>query len=197
MKALYLTLSLMLSATATGIGMPWPGYIVSKNSIKLTGHIGAVNHQARSSTVTFINGFGDVYVIEAERIKGFAFKANGVLYAFESKKLPRRYRFLRILHKSGPMELFVLTDETNYAWGPAYRSAPDESLAYWVRPRGAARLFKIGRWGFRRKMRRLLRPYAPELAKKIGQRGYRFDDMPAIIEAYNERLPPKPKPIEL
>jgi hypothetical protein len=58
-------------------------------------------------------------------------------------------------------------------------------------------MVKVSRWGFRRKLRRLLGPKAPALAEKIGQKGYRFDDMPRIAEIYNHLLTPRPKPIEL
>jgi len=177
--------------------MPWPGYIMSKNGKQLTGHIGLMQHQARTSTVVFINGFGDVYEIEAERIKGFAFEANGALFAFESKALQQAHRYLRILHKNGPMELFVLTYDSNMSWGFTGQALPIEQRSYWVRLNSQKEMVKISRWGFRRRLRRLIGYTAPALAEKIGQKGYRFDDMPAIAEIYNQLLTPKPKPTEL
>lgn len=177
--------------------MPWPGYIVSKNGKKLTGHIGVMQHQSRTSTIVFINGFGDTYEIEAERIKGFAFEAQGRLYAFESKKLHQANRFLRILHKNGPMELFVLTYDSGATWSYTLQTLPSIQRSYWVRLQGTDGMVKITRWGFRRKLRRLLRPMAPTLAEKIGQKGYRFDDMPRITEIYNHLLTPRPEPIKI
>lgn len=178
-------------------GMPWPGYIVSKNGKKLTGHIGVMQHQARTSTVVFINDFGDTYEIEAERIKGFVFEANGVLFAFESKALHPAHRFLRILHKNGPMELFVLTYDSGATWEYTLQTLPSIQRSYWIRLQGEEPMVKVSRWGFRRKLRQLLRPKAPALAEKIGQKGYRFDDMPGIAEIYNQLMAPSAKPIEL
>lgn len=190
-------LALLLCCPLLLYSMPWPGYIMSKNGKQLTGHIGLMQHQARTSTVVFINGFGDVYEIEAERIKGFAFEANGALFAFESKALQQAHRFLRILHKNGPMELFVLTYDSDMSWGFTGQVLPIEQRSYWVRLNHQKGMVKISRWGFRRKLRRLIGYTAPALAKKIGQKGYRFDDMPAIAEIYNQLLTPKPKPTEL
>lgn len=190
MRHFYLTL--LLCSPLLLYSMPWPGYIVTKNGKQLTGHIGAITHQSRTSTVVFINGFGDVYRLEAERIRGFAFEANGALFAFETKVLQRAYRFLRILHKNGPMELFVLTYGSDMNRGFTGQALPIEQRSYWVRLNGQKEMVKISRWGFRRKLRRLLRYTAPALAEKIGQKGYRFDDMPAIAEIYNQLLSPKP-----
>ncbi|WP_293571466.1 hypothetical protein [Phaeodactylibacter sp.] len=177
--------------------MPWPGYILSKNGKKLTGHIGVMQHQSRTSTIVFINGFGDTYEIEAERIKGFAFEAQGRLFAFESKDLQHAHRFLRILHKNGPMELFVLTYDSGSSWAYTLQTLPSIQRSYWIRLQGEETMVKVSRWGFRRKLRRLLGPKASALAEKIGQKGYRFDDMPRIAEIYNHLLTPRPKPIEL
>jgi len=195
MRQFYLTL--LLCCPLLLHSMPWPGYIMSKNGKQLTGHIGLMQHQARTSTVVFINGFGDVYEIEAERIKGFAFEANGALFAFESKALQQAHRYLRILHKNGPMELFVLTYDSNMSWGFTGQALPIEQRSYWVRLNSQKEMVKISRWGFRRRLRRLIGYTAPALAEKIGQKGYRFDDMPAIAEIYNQLLTPKPKPTEL
>lgn len=195
MRYLYVALLLLLPFMLSS--MPWPGYIVSKNGKQLTGYIGAITHQARTSTVVFINGFGDVYEIEAERIKGFAFEAKGALFAFETKTLNRTHRFLRILHKNGPMELFVLTYDSMNNWGFTGQTLPNEQRSYWLRLQGDEEMVKISRWGFRRKLRRLLQHSTPALAEKIGQKGYQFDDMPAIVEIYNQLMTPKPKPIEI
>ncbi|MEQ8704333.1 MAG: hypothetical protein RIC19_10460 [Phaeodactylibacter sp.] len=190
-------LALLFCSPLLLYSMPWPGYIVSKNGKKLTGYIGIMQHQSRTSTVVFINDFGDVYKIEAERIKGFAFEADGALFAFESKALQQAHRFLRILHKNGPMELFVLTYDSEASWAYNMQTLPSIQRSYWVRLQGQEEMIKISRWGFRRKLRRLLQRSTPGLAEKIGRKGYRFDDMPVIAEIYNQLLIPKPKPVEI
>ncbi|TXB67617.1 hypothetical protein [Phaeodactylibacter luteus] len=171
--------------------MPWRGYIVSKNGTQLTGYIANINHQLKTSTVVFINDFGDVYQIEAERIKGFVFSTKGQFFAFESRQVQRKWRYLRIVAKNQPLDLYVLTEGTGNDFG-ALQARPEQMapIAYWVKPQGR-RATKIGPWRFRKKMRRVLQKHAPELAGKIGKRGYRFPDVPAIIEEYNKLLAQK------
>lgn len=96
--------------------MLWPGYIVSKNGKKLIGYIGVMQYQFRISIIVFINGFGDIYEIEVECIKGFVFEVQGRLFVFESKDLQYVYCFLWILYKNGLMELFVFIYDLGVIW---------------------------------------------------------------------------------
>ena len=193
MRYVYLTLLFCSSLSLYAQNMTWPGYIVSKNGKKLNGEIGAINHQARTSTVIFINGFGNVYELEAERIKGFVFEVDSCAIIFESKTLPQSHRFLRAMHKNGPMELFVLTYDSDYQW----QNVPVEQRSYWVRLQGQEDMVKITRLNFRQKMRSLIQEKAPGLAIRIGEKDFRFDNMYTIVNRYNKLLAPKPKAFEI
>lgn len=196
MKHLYLLCLLVLPLCLDA--MPWRGYLVSKNGIPLTGYISQISHKAKTSTVVFINDFGNRYEFPAELIKGFAYRDGERTIAFESKRVGGRWRFLQIVQKNAPLELHLLTKGTAFttleAWEDAMAGNGLPVIAYWLKPRGR-RAVKIGRWGFRRKMRRLLQDRAPELAEKVGEKGYRFHDVPAIVEEYNRKMSPKHKEI--
>lgn len=196
MKHLYALLPLLLPICL--LAMPWRGYIVSKNDVPLTGYIGLIQHHNKTSTIVFVNDFGDTYEIAAQLIKGFAYKNDDHMVYYETKRVGRRWRFLQIVAKNQPMELYMLTatyrPRNIEDWASLAQDGTSAIIAYWLKPEGC-QLVKINRWGFRRKMRRLLRPKAPDLAKKVGQKGYRFRDVPGIIQEYNQLLAPKPNEI--
>jgi hypothetical protein len=199
MKQLYpLLLFLLPLSLLANHTIPWRGYIVSKNDVPLSGYIASVEHSGKTSKVTFINDFGTLYEVPAQLIKGFAYRSGDNMVYFETKRVGNRWRFLQIVAKNQPMELYQLNAETRLYTYESMLSLPqdpsDSTIAYWLKPEGQ-RLFKVNRWGFRKKMRRLLSPKAPELADKIGQKGYRFSNVPKIIREYNQLLAPKPKSI--
>lgn len=189
MKWMALLLSIALPFALAG--MPWRGYLVSKNDVILTGYIGPLVHQSRTSVVTFINDFGDVYEIEAERIRGFGFYDEDELIAYESCQVTNRWRFLQILVRGKVWDLYGMTENIAVNVWPPPQPKAMQPISYWISSEGK-RFIKIGPLGFRRKIRRLLGQNAPALADKIGQRGYRFRDMAKIVEAYNQLMSPKP-----
>ncbi|HKK78694.1 MAG TPA: hypothetical protein VJ933_03655 [Phaeodactylibacter sp.] len=196
MKHLYALLLLLLPVCL--LAMPWRGYIVSKNDVPLTGYIGLIQHHNKTSTIVFVNDFGDTYEIAAQLIKGFAYQSDDRMIYYETKRVGQRWRFLQIVAKNEPMELYLLTatyrPQSLEDWSSIAQDGTSAIIAYWLKPEGR-RLVKINRWGFRSKMRRLLAPKAPALADKVGQKGYRFRDVPSIIKEYNQLLAPKPNQI--
>ncbi len=188
MKQLYLILLTMCIA-ATGLCTdPARGYIVTKNSRRLTGYIGEIYHSQFQSIVVFINDFGSVYNIEAERIRGFVFTDEKGYTAYESKNFRGRWYFLRILEKGASLNLYQSPEEQySIRFDNGILEASTHTVTeFWVEARERKKPVRVTRFNFRRKMRRLFRKLdAPEFRDKIGEEGYRFGDLSGIVREYN------------
>ena len=121
-------------------------------------------------------------------IKGFVFKKESKFVAYESKfSRKKKWRFLEVLLKGegmslyrSPIEKVTLTDNGLFTQTRTYRSNE-----YWLEIRGRSPI-RLNRMGYRKKFRRLMQKIAPELAQKIGKKGYRFKNILKIVEEYNE-----------
>ena len=188
MKQFYLILLILLSFSSSASAEMHRGYIITHNGKALTGTIGSIYFSDYSSEVLFINDFGTPYRFRAELIKAFAFVKEGKTIVYESKYDKRRCVFLRVIVKGeglnlyqSPVEQIAFVQEgQRFVRKEVYRNKE-----YWISQEGNHRAIKLRRFGFKRKMRRIIGNHAPELAKKIGKRGYRFKNLQEIIEKYN------------
>lgn len=188
MKQLYLTFLIICIATAGLCTDPARGYIVTKNGKRLTGYIGEIYHSQFQSIVVFINDFGSVYNIEAERIRGFVFSDEKGHTAYESKFFRSRWYFLRILEKGTALNLYQSPEEQyNIRFHNGVLEASTSTITeFWVETKERKNPFRINRLNFRRKMRKLFRKTgAPEYREKIGEEGYRFRNLADIVREYN------------
>lgn len=168
---------------------PARGYIVTKNGKQLTGYIGDIYHSDLRSVVVFINDFGSVYSIEAERIRGFVFSNEKGYTAYESKNCRHRWYYLRILEKGAALNLYQSPEEEySIRFENGVLQANTRSITeFWVEAEGRKYPIRIDRLNFRRKMRRLFQKMdAPKFREKIGQENYRFKNLPEIIREYNQ-----------
>lgn len=164
------------------------GYIVTKNDKILTGQIGNIWHSESRSEVIFINDFGSIYSLQPELIKGFVFKKDTKFVAYESKfSRKKKWRFLQVLLKGegmslyrSPIEKVKQTNNGLFTQTHTYRSNE-----YWLEVKGRSPI-RLNRMGYRKKFKRLISRVAPELAQKIGKKGYRFKDLLKIVEEYND-----------
>ncbi|MCB0581564.1 MAG: hypothetical protein KDD10_19925 [Phaeodactylibacter sp.] len=189
MKQLYTALLIMLFAAAGLCTDPARGYIVTKNGKQLTGYIGDIYHSPYRGVVTFINDFGTVYNIEAERIRGFVFSNEQGYTAYESKQLRGNWIYLRILEKGGAVNLYQSPEEEyTLSFKNGMMTADSRKITeYWLEVKGKKQPVRVNRLNFRRKLRRLFRKAgAPEYREKVGSEGYRFRDLPEIIREYNK-----------
>ena len=172
------------------------GYIVTKNGIRLTGMIGTVNQTWDESSVIFINDFGNIYQIFPQLVKGFAFQRDTSVVFFESKieKYEKRWVFMEVLCKGQGYNLYTAQSERTMSIISPYETKQRvfQTSDFYLESEGKIP-FKIHRIGFRKQLRRLFQRQAPELAAKIGQKGYRYKNIVEIIEAYNEIIINKPK----
>lgn len=167
------------------------GYIVTLSGDRLTGSIGNITPGPYTNYILFINDFGTPYKIRAELIRGFAFRRGGEFVQFETHFEDDRCMFMKVILKGEGLCLY-----RSMGYGYPDPNDPTVPITYDTRKdivpgsyyitRGNRQAMKVKRWGFRRNMRRILKERAPELAGKIGQKGYRFRDLEKIIKEYNE-----------
>lgn len=163
------------------------GYIVTKNNHHLTGAIGLIEHTEYGSMVEFINDFGTPYFLHPALIKGFVFRQGPATTAYESKYYRNRWMFLRLQFAGNNISL-LQTPETmvKYEWvNGRVVSRSKRVVQYWVELPGD-RIVPLKRLGFRRQMKRLMSDSAPKLVRKLGQKGYRFQDLYTILEEYDK-----------
>ena len=190
MKQVYLTFAVVLLLSQAFCAELYEGYLITLNNRILTGQIGNIFAGRISNEVLFINGFGTPYSIRAELIKGFVFRDGRQTYLFESKYEKGRCLFLRVVVKGEGMNLFqspkeqstvFLDTDGNLQYNTFF------SQHYWVET-GHNRVTRLKRLGFRKRMQRLVRDQAPELAEKIGEPGFRYPDLEKIIREFNKEI---------
>ncbi len=192
MKYCYALILLLfgLAVTLRG-GDLYRGYLVTKNGKQLTGYLGNIQHNGGESRVVFVNDFGTPYKIHPALIRGFVFRKDERWIAFESKRNRRNWMFLRVVYKGDRVSLYKAPEERQGlvvgSNGVALQTYTTHEYYIELNDRQP---YRLRRWGFRRRMRRLLNKRAPELAEKIGQKGYRFDNLEKIVKEFNETLQP-------
>ncbi len=164
------------------------GYIVTLSGDHLTGRIGDVIEGNGTSFVMFINDFGTPYMIRAELIRGFAFKENKDMLEYETQFDSRKWLFMKVIVRGAGISLYKSPgyNITNQSSGSVnvINNRNFQPGRYYI-VRGDRNPIPVKRWGFRRNMRKILKERAPEVASKIGDKGYRFKNLEKIIKEYN------------
>lgn len=187
MRKIYLCLLLVFSCTWCMADDLYKGYIITLNGYHLTGQIGEIYLEDNQKRVVFINDFGTPYMISPRLIAGFSFKDGEELVTYQSSIIDKEWVFLRVISegegirllKSPEKEKEIIIDQ----FGLSTQTV--RSNKYFIQLKNR-RPEKVKRLGFRRQMRRLLGQRAPELAEKIGQKGYRWKNLTKIAEEYEE-----------
>ncbi len=179
--------SLIFSGQALGADEQTPrGYLVTKNGKKLTGSISEVFGE---NQILFINDFGTPYKIHAALIYGFVINRQGKNIFYASKFSGKKWHFMQLLYKGESMNLYSapIIQLQNNAFNQFGGGNPKliHSDAFFVEINGRLPV-QVSRVNFKKSMRRLLKTEAPELAKLIGSKGYRFKNLQEIILKYNE-----------
>ncbi|RMG79111.1 MAG: hypothetical protein D6714_16910 [Bacteroidetes bacterium] len=165
---------------------PGKGYLITLDGHKLTGQVHDILFSAWQTRLRFENDFGDVYAIHPATIYGFVFENDGHFHYYESKFLGGTWAFLEVEKRGEALSLYrnprrKLRVRKND--GEPYITQKKASET-WLQFNGK-RPFRIYRLGYKKILRQNLSEY-PELADLIGQKGYRFRDLPRIVELYNE-----------
>lgn len=162
------------------------GYLITKDEKVITGQVLSVNYVGGFSEVLFENDFGDQYHIHPFLIKGFVFIEKNEKIEYQSKYNGSNWIFLRVeiggrgirMYKTGSAAL-VLQADNSYGYSEARTSTE-----IWLEKEGE-KPFKLFLIGFRGQMRKVTADY-PELAQKIGQKGYRYKNLKKILQEYNQ-----------
>lgn len=168
------------------------GYIVTKNNRQLTGYIGQIIPTQRGLAVEYTNDFGTLYELHPLLIRGFVFFEGPAVYAYESKQWRGTWMYLLLRFGGRNIKLFqspALTAQFRQVDGQ-WTVVREEATQYWIEV-GEEGISPVRRAQFRRQMRELTRDAAPQLSKKIGQRGYRFDDLINILAEYDKEAAKK------
>ena len=164
------------------------GYIVTLSGDHLTGRIGDVIDGNGTSFVMFINDFGTPYMIRAELISGFAYKENKDMLEYETQFDSRKWLFMKVIVRGPGINLYKSPGYkiSNKSGGSinVINNRNFQPGRYYI-VRGDRNPIPVKRWGFRRNMRQILKDRAPEVASKIGEKGYRFKNLEKIIKEYN------------
>ncbi len=187
MKKLYLTLAAVFLMTISCFADVFHGYIITKNGRRLTGYFTEMVYTGYSSQVVFINDFGSAYYIQPELIKAFVFRKNDEYLVYESKRTKTGWIFLRILYKGDTLNLYRSPEfRTRYVLGRGRLEAEKFEVDEFYIERPGGRLKRLRKWNYKRRLRKLIRKKAPQLAEKLGDEGYKFSDLNKIIMEYNQ-----------
>jgi len=185
MRTFY-SLFLLLALSVTLSASEYRGFLLTRDGIQLTGYFNLIQYSATGNYITFTNDFGDIYSIHPMLVRGFGFSKDGTSFRYISRFHNGQWYFLREEVYGRTLRLYRLPDNDNN-W------VDDSLLKLYTNPPptfyigyGEGKLLPVPRVGFKRTMRDFLATASPELARKIGKKGYRYRDLYAIIGQVNE-----------
>lgn len=184
MKQLYFVVAFLFVSTLGAESLR--GFLLTKDDQRLTGYVNQINYVVTGLEIEFTNDFGDRYYIYPNLVKGFGFTKDGMTFRYVSRYYEGRWYFLEVLQRGKKMEFFQVPDGDEQWVDDKLLAMVNEPIArYWLAIRGQS-LFPVLRTGFKRKLREYLTPTAPELAAKIGSKGYRYKNIHEIVAAYEQ-----------
>ncbi len=161
------------------------GFLLTKDNHQLTGYFNLIEYSPTGNYITFTNDFGDVYSIHPMLVKGFGFNEDGQSIRFISRFFAGQWYFLRELASGRHISLYGLPDGSDrYVDDSMLRLFADPPPAYYlVNKRGE--ILPVPRVGYKKRLRQFMEQTNPELAKRVGKKGYRYKDMVNIVAEYN------------
>lgn len=164
---------------------PGKDFLITLNGSKLTGVIKDINLSKEGSQLSFKNDFGDTYTVLPETIFGFVLQEGDETMLYESKCLDRVWWFVQIEKKGKVLSLFTSTERklqfTNTNEPPII--VEEKAPQIWLQFAGEPP-FKVYRFTYKGILRKKMKSY-PDLAKRIGKRGFRYKNLSDIVELYN------------
>jgi len=162
------------------------GFLITLSGAKLTGNITSIAFEKGKTQVSFENDFGDVYILHPATIYGFAVEEKGEISFYESKKLGGEWRFLLVEEKGERLSLYTSAERqlqfTNPNESPIL--VEEKNPQMWLQFSGEEP-FKIYRFTYRGILKKKMKAY-PELVQSIGKRGFRYKNLPMIVDLYNK-----------
>lgn len=163
------------------------GFLLTKDNYHLTGYVNQINYVVTGLQIEFTNDFGDRYVIYPNYVKGFGYTKDGETFRYVSKYHEGRWYFLRTIETKKRMDFYRLPDGSQRWVDDRLLAALSSPIPqYWIQIKGQ-KLLGIQRARFKKTLREYLEETAPELARKIGSKGYRYRNIQDIVRFYNEK----------
>lgn len=178
-------LLLLCSGTLHAID-PGKDFLITLDGSKLTGVIKTIAFKQKKTQIYFQNDFGTIYTVDASTIYGFAFEEAGEISLFESKFLNGEWQFLKVQNKGNVLTVYTSTERQLQFAG--FNETPiviedEKSPQIWLQFEGE-QPFRVYRFNFRGVLRKKMKSH-PELAKRIGKRGFRYKNLSMIVDSYN------------
>ncbi|MCP9235917.1 hypothetical protein [Lewinella sp. JB7] len=185
MRQLYLLPFLLLPVLLPAES--YRGFLLTKDGHQLTGYLNVLQYSPGGNIITFTNDFGDEYQIHPFLVSGFGFNYHGEAMRFVSRRHEGMWYFLQEEVRGRAISLFRLPKGSG-RWVDdsmlrLFREPPPEYYLEY----GQGQFLPVPRGGYKRNLRAFFRQASPELAGKIGSRGYRYRDLHAIVTEFNTR----------
>ncbi|MEO1262759.1 MAG: hypothetical protein AAFZ15_28385 [Bacteroidota bacterium] len=167
---------------------PSPGkdFLITLNGSKLTGNIKIISFSSNESSISFENDFGDIYTVHPATVSGFAHAEKGKTSLYESKLLDGRWMFLKVEKRGEALSLYMSSERqlkfTSSSESPIIEK--EKSTQIWLQF-ADEQPFKIYRLNFKSVLRRKMANY-PVLVERLGKRGFKYNNLPAIVDLYNQ-----------
>ncbi|MBB4078701.1 hypothetical protein GGR28_001314 [Lewinella aquimaris] len=163
------------------------GFLLTKDGHQLTGYLNVLQYSPGGNLITFTNDFGDEYQIHPFLVSGFGFNYNGEAMRFVSRRHEGMWYFLQEEVRGRVISLFRLPRGTGrWVDDSMLRMFREQPPEYYLEY-GQGQFLPIPRTGYKRSLRDFFRQASPDLAEKIGSRGYRYRNMNSIVLEFNER----------
>lgn len=165
---------------------PGKDFLITLDGSKLTGVIKTIAFEKKKTQISFQNDFGTIYRVDASTIYGFAFEDAGEISLFESKFLNGEWQFLKVEKKGNALTVYTSSERQLQFVG--FNQSPivvqdQKSPQLWLQFEGE-QPFRVYRFNFRGVLKRKMKSH-PELAKRIGKRGFRYKNLSMIVDSYN------------
>ena len=164
---------------------PGKDFLITLNGSKLTGFVKDLSFSKGNSHLSFENDFGDTYTIHPATIYGFAFDDNGETSLYESKFLDGIWKFLKVEKKGEALSLYKSSERQlkfiNSNEAPVVEK--EKATQIWLQFE-KEQPFKIYRFTFKSVLKKKMADF-PELVDRLGKRGFKYNNLPSIVELYN------------
>ncbi|MTB49790.1 hypothetical protein [Lewinella sp. W8] len=186
MRNTYLILILLFVSLSVSAAS-FRGFLLTKDGYQLTGYLNLIEYAPTGNLIVFTNDFGDEYSIHPTLVKGFGFSKDGENFRYVSRFHEGLWFFLREDQSGRALRLYRLPDSSDdWVDDQLLQLFQNPIPTYWI-GYGKDQIFPVPRVGYKKSLREFFAEASPELARKIGKRGYRYRDIYAIVAEFNER----------
>ncbi len=161
------------------------GFLLTKDGLQLTGYLNVLQYSPGGNIITFTNDFGDEYQIHPFLVSGFGFNYKGEAMRFVSRRHEGMWYFLQEEVRGRSISLFRLPrGGGRWVDDSMLRLFTDPPPEYYIEY-AQGKFLAVPRSGYKRNLREFFREAFPELARKVGSKGYRYRDLHAIVTEFN------------